>query len=130
MRRYMQLAYLFHKRAKSLLIRDSRIANCTVRHPGVERPFSSYKNKFNRLCQEPLFSVPFTDSLPRASVVAPKGRSGGDTDELSIMQAQLSKQRVDTNDLNEETRHRHHKQALDKQVRGVGRIGCDFIIIC
>ena len=41
MRRYMQLAYLFHQRAKSLLSRDSRIADCAVRHPGVERPFSS-----------------------------------------------------------------------------------------
>ena len=46
MRRYMQLAYLFHQRAKSLLSRDSHIADCTVRHLGVKRPFSS------------LFSVP------------------------------------------------------------------------
>ena len=36
MRRYTQLAYLFHQCATSLLITD-----CTVRHPGVERPFSS-----------------------------------------------------------------------------------------
>ena len=42
MRRYMQLVYLFYQRAKSLLSRDSRIADCTARHPGVERPFSSY----------------------------------------------------------------------------------------
>ena len=42
MRRYMQLAYLFHKYAKSLLSTDGRIADCTVRHPGVERPFSSF----------------------------------------------------------------------------------------
>ena len=42
MRRYMQLACLFHQCAKSLLSRDSRIADCTVRHPGVERPFSSF----------------------------------------------------------------------------------------
>ena len=41
MRRYMQLAYLFHQCAKSLLGRDSRIADCTVRHPGVESSFSS-----------------------------------------------------------------------------------------
>ena len=41
MRRYTQLAYLFHQCATSLLSRDSRIADCTVRHPGVERPFSS-----------------------------------------------------------------------------------------
>ena len=41
LRRYMQLAYLFHQCAKSLLSRDSLIADCTVRHPGVERPFSS-----------------------------------------------------------------------------------------
>ena len=41
MRRYMQLAYLFHQCATSLLSRDGRIADCTVRHPGVERPFSS-----------------------------------------------------------------------------------------
>ena len=40
--RYMQLAYLFHQYAKSLLITDGRIADCTVRHPGVERLFSSY----------------------------------------------------------------------------------------
>ena len=37
----MQLAYLFHQYAKSLLSTDGRIADCTVRHPGVERPFSS-----------------------------------------------------------------------------------------
>ena len=41
MRCYMQLAYLFHLYAKSLLSTDGRIADCTVRHPGVERPFSS-----------------------------------------------------------------------------------------
>ena len=41
MQRYMQLAYLFHQCATSLLSRDSRIADCTVRHLGVERPFSS-----------------------------------------------------------------------------------------
>ena len=41
MRRYTQLAYLFHKCAMSLLSRDGRIADCTVRHPSVERPFSS-----------------------------------------------------------------------------------------
>ena len=41
MRRYLQLAYLFHQCAKCLLSRDSRIADCAVRHPGVERPFSS-----------------------------------------------------------------------------------------
>ena len=36
-----RMAYLFHQCATSLLSRDSRIADCTVRHPGVERPFSS-----------------------------------------------------------------------------------------
>ena len=41
MRGYAQLAYLFHQCAPNLLSRDSRIADCTVRHPGVERPFSS-----------------------------------------------------------------------------------------
>ena len=41
MRRYMQLAYIFHQYAKSLLSTDGHIADCTVRHPGVERPFSS-----------------------------------------------------------------------------------------
>ena len=41
MRSYMQLAYLFHQCAKSFLSGDSRIADCTVRHPGVERQFSS-----------------------------------------------------------------------------------------
>ena len=39
--RYMQLAYLFHQYAKSLLSTEGRIADCTVRHPGVERPFFS-----------------------------------------------------------------------------------------
>ena len=43
MRRYTQLAYLFHQCATSRLSRDGRIADCTVRHPGVERLFSSYK---------------------------------------------------------------------------------------
>ena len=38
-RRYMQLAYLFHQCATGLLSRDGCIADCTVRHPGVERPF-------------------------------------------------------------------------------------------
>ena len=42
MRRYMQLAYLLHRCAKSFLSRDRLIADCSVRHPGVERPFSSY----------------------------------------------------------------------------------------
>ena len=42
MRRYMQLAYLFHQYAKSLLSTDGRIADCAVRHPGVGRPFSSF----------------------------------------------------------------------------------------
>ena len=41
MRRYTQLVYLFHQCATSLLSRDGRIADCTVRHPGVERPVSS-----------------------------------------------------------------------------------------
>ena len=50
MRRYMQLAYLFHQCAKSLLNRDSRIADCTVRHPGVERPFSSECRACDFLC--------------------------------------------------------------------------------
>ena len=34
MRRYTQLAYLFHQCATSLR-RDGRIADCTARHPGV-----------------------------------------------------------------------------------------------
>ena len=41
MRSYTHLPYLYHQCATSLLSRDSRIADCTVRHPGVERPFSS-----------------------------------------------------------------------------------------
>ena len=45
--RYTQLAYLFHQRGKSLLSRDSRIADCTVRHLGVERPFSSLDRSFS-----------------------------------------------------------------------------------
>ena len=41
MRRYTQLAYLFYQCTTGHLSRDCRIADCTVRHPGVERPFSS-----------------------------------------------------------------------------------------
>ena len=41
MRRYKQLAYVFHQWATSLISRDGYIADCTVRYPGVERPFSS-----------------------------------------------------------------------------------------
>ena len=43
-RRYTQLAYLFHQCATSLLGRDSRIADCTVKHPSVEHPFSNLVN--------------------------------------------------------------------------------------
>ena len=39
--RQQLLVYLFHQYAKSLLSADGRIADCTVRHPGVERLFSS-----------------------------------------------------------------------------------------
>ena len=39
--RYTQLAYLFHQCAMSLFSRDSHIADCTVRHPGVKHLFSS-----------------------------------------------------------------------------------------
>ena len=46
MRLYMQLANLFHQCAISLLSRDGRIADCTVRHPGVERPFSRDYNLY------------------------------------------------------------------------------------
>ena len=44
--RYMQFAYLFHQYAKSFLSTDGRIADSAVRHPGVERTFSSceYQN--------------------------------------------------------------------------------------
>ena len=42
MRRYMQLAYLCHQCATSLLSIDGRVADCTVRYPSVERPFSSF----------------------------------------------------------------------------------------
>ena len=31
--------------SKSLLSRDGRMVDCTVKHPGVERPFSSYSLK-------------------------------------------------------------------------------------
>ena len=34
--------------ATSLLSRDGRIADCAVRHPGVERMFSSYLQKHGR----------------------------------------------------------------------------------
>ena len=46
--RYTHLAYLFHQCATSLLSRDGRIADCTVKHPGVERPFSSSVRHANR----------------------------------------------------------------------------------
>ena len=39
--------YLFHQCATSLLSRDGRIADCTVRHPGVERLFSSFNLPVN-----------------------------------------------------------------------------------
>ena len=39
--RYMQLGYLFHQCVTSFLSRDSCIADCTVRHLGVEHPFSN-----------------------------------------------------------------------------------------
>ena len=42
MQRYLQLAYLFHQCATGLFSRDGCIAKCTVRHPGVERPFFSF----------------------------------------------------------------------------------------
>ena len=41
---HMKLAYLFHQCMTSLLSRDGRVAGCTVRHLGVERPFSSLLN--------------------------------------------------------------------------------------
>ena len=41
MRRCTQLAYVFHQCATSLLSRDARIADCTLRHPCVELSFSS-----------------------------------------------------------------------------------------
>ena len=52
MRRHTQLAYLFNQCATSLLSRDCRIADCSVKHPGVERPFSSHISNCHedRLC--------------------------------------------------------------------------------
>ena len=41
MQHYTQLAYLFHQCGANLLSGDSRIADCTMRHPGFERPLSS-----------------------------------------------------------------------------------------
>ena len=55
MPRYTQLAYLFHQCATSLLSRDGRIADCTVRHPGVERPFSSFLPFYNHCFNSYLF---------------------------------------------------------------------------
>ena len=49
MRCYTQLAYLFHQCATSLLSRESRIADCTVRHPGVERLVSSILNAISSI---------------------------------------------------------------------------------
>ena len=42
MRRYTQLAYLFHQCATSLLSRDGHIADCTVRYPSVKHSYSSF----------------------------------------------------------------------------------------
>ena len=42
MQRKTQLAYLFHQCGTSLLSRDCRITDCTLRHPGAERPLSGY----------------------------------------------------------------------------------------
>ena len=39
---YTQLAFLFHQCGTSFLSKDDRIADCTVRYPGVERPFYSF----------------------------------------------------------------------------------------
>ena len=39
MQHYTKLTYLFHHYGKNLVSRDGRFADCTVRHPGVERPF-------------------------------------------------------------------------------------------
>ena len=41
MLRYTQLAYLFYHSGTSHLSKDSRIADCSVRHPDVYRSFSS-----------------------------------------------------------------------------------------
>ena len=49
MQRYTQLSYLFRQCGTSFLRRDSFIAECTVRHPGVERQFSSLKLGFKLL---------------------------------------------------------------------------------
>ena len=67
-RRYTQLAYLLHQCATSLLSRDCCIASCTVRHPGVEHPFSSFN------CKRMILIVHFdkiqaTDSCACFSVV-------------------------------------------------------------
>ena len=47
MQRYVQIAYLFHQCGASLLSRDGRTADCTVKHPGVELSFSSYHCEIN-----------------------------------------------------------------------------------
>ena len=41
---YTQLAYLCHQCRASLLSRDSHIADRAGRHPGAERPFSSFRS--------------------------------------------------------------------------------------
>ena len=43
-RRYTQLTYLFHQCVMSLLSSDGHIADCTLGHPGVERPLSSWNS--------------------------------------------------------------------------------------
>ena len=58
-RRCMQLAYLFHQCAKSLLSGDSSIVDCTVRHQGVEHPFSSIIYLFKGLMKPKIYTFWF-----------------------------------------------------------------------
>ena len=60
LRRYTKLPHLFHQCATSLVSRDSRIADCTVRHLGVERPFFSISQvELTSLCTYRIWKTNF-----------------------------------------------------------------------
>ena len=53
---YTQLLCLLHQGGMSILSRNGRIADCTVRHSVVEHPF--YSLKFERVCSLALVCTP------------------------------------------------------------------------
>ena len=56
--------------------RDSRIADCTVRHPGVERPFSSFYMLMNFI--EYLLRTKIKCALNLASMLVNSGPDNND----------------------------------------------------